>query len=223
MQNVQQTVVSQYANSPILLAIIDACNEAIDPAADFERFLRLVWDLTTAERYGLEVWGRIVGVSGVLPVPDDLQYLGFETGLPDYAPLGQAVFFNGQLSTHNFTLSDDAYRTLIFVKAAANISACSAPVFNRLLQQLFTDRGACYCTDYGHMAMRLTFEFYLEPFEFSILVTSGAMPRPTGVKSWLLQLPQRSTFGFAEAGTVWSLPFGDGPMLSQTQGAVAAA
>ena len=67
--DVAQTVISQYANSPVLLALLRRLNTALDQAANIEQFYTLVWDLRTAVGYGLDVWGRIVGVNRVLRVP----------------------------------------------------------------------------------------------------------------------------------------------------------
>ena len=51
----RQTVLSQYANSPVLLSLIDSFSDAIDRQSDIDAFYRAVWDLTTANSYGLDV------------------------------------------------------------------------------------------------------------------------------------------------------------------------
>ena len=61
MIDVQKTIISQYAHSPVLLGLIDGLNQCICPADKIEEFNRLVWDVETAEGYGLDVWGKIVG------------------------------------------------------------------------------------------------------------------------------------------------------------------
>ena len=214
MQGVRRTVISQYANSPVLLGIIDAINEAVDPAADFDVFYRLVWDLDTAEGYGLDVWGRIVGIARTLKVDIPPYNFGFSTPTRDFAPFGQAPFVSSGAVTRNYALPDDIYRKLILVKAAANIAACTPPVLNRLLTALFGDRGRCYVSDYGYMQMRYTFEFYLTLPDLAILLHSGVAPTPAGVSVAIVQLPPFATFGFAEAGPESSAPFGQAPMLS---------
>lgn len=62
MQNVEKTIISQYANSPIICALIERMNEWIDPRADIEQFYNMVFNVATAQGYGLDVWGRIVGI-----------------------------------------------------------------------------------------------------------------------------------------------------------------
>lgn len=182
MQDVRRTVISQYANSPVLLAVIDAINEAVDPAADFDLFYRHVWDIDTATGYGLDVWGRIVDVRRILTLNVPPYNFGFYTdGGDDFAPFNQAPFVSNDVVTENFTLTDDAYRKLILVKAAANISSCSVPALNALLTALFGDQGRCYVADLGNMQMRYVFEFALDPVSLAILTGSGAVPKPAGV------------------------------------------
>lgn len=213
MENWRDTVVSQFANSPIILRLIEDFDAWLDPAALFDEFYTKIWDLETAEGEGLNIWGRIVGVDRVLSFPAAPSYFGFDTGVQDFAPFGQAPFNAGATATKNYTLGDDAYRALIFVKAAANIAETSAPSLNKLLRAIFGARGRCYVNDLGAMRMRYTFEFYLRPYELSILTRAGVVPRPTGVAVSVLQQPPFTTFGFAEAGPRSAAPFGGGVLL----------
>lgn len=182
-----QTIISQYANSPVLCALITSFSEMIDPTAKIDDFFRLVFDLNTAQGYGLDVWGRIVGVSRVLNLPVAGEYLGFSQA-SDAEPFGQAPFFNRQTLTTNFALSDTAFRRLIFAKALANISDGSIPSINRILTLLFGQYGNCYVTDGGDMTMTFTFGSDLAPVDLAIVSQSGILPRPVGVSSTIVQL-----------------------------------
>lgn len=213
MENVRQTVISQYATAPSMLSLIDSINDHIDPATDFDAFYRFIWDLETAEGVGLDIWGRIVGVGRVLAIPGTAPYFGFEDG---FTPFDEGPFWNEVPITGNYTLADDAYRMLIFVKAAANISATTIPVLNRLLREVFKDRGRCFVVNTGGMTMQYRFEFYLAPYEMSILQNSGALPAPAGVEVSIVQVPLASTFGFAEAGA-GLLPFDEGTFYRKGQ------
>jgi hypothetical protein len=210
----RNTVISQYANSPTILALIDAMYDAISPDADINAFYDFVWNVDTAQGFGLDIWGRIVNVTRSLTIPGTTTYLGFneaytlatrDTGAQ---PFGQAPFYAGTPATNTYTLADDAYRTLILVKALANISDCTVPNLNKLLQTLFVGRGRCYVTDTGAMEMRYVFEFQLLPFELAILTQSGAVPRPAAVYARVLTVDVPTTFGFNEAGIYE--PFGQG-------------
>ncbi|MFU2050598.1 DUF2612 domain-containing protein [Bordetella hinzii] len=201
-----RTIISQYANSPTLRQLIRNMDEYINPDADFDRFYDYVWNVETAQGFGLDIWGKIVGVGRQLTIPGAETFLGFKeaytaaTALTGAQPFGQATFWRGEQSTQTYTLADDAYRTLILVKALANISDCTIPSLNRLLQNLFAGRGRCYVNDLGDMRMRYTFEFYLQPFELAILTQSNAIPRPAAVQASIAEIPTPNIFGFAEAG-----------------------
>lgn len=176
-----QTVISQYANSPIITTMIENFFEYLDMTADIDDFFDKVFNIDTAQGYGLDVWGRILGISRVIQVPGSDVYFGFEEALPDAEGFGQAPFFSGQPVTTNFSLSDDAYRLLLLAKAAANITDGSVASLNRLLLTLFPGRGNAYVTDGLDMTMTYTFEFALTAPELAIVTNSGVLPRPAGV------------------------------------------
>jgi hypothetical protein len=175
----QLTALSQYANSPKLLALIASFAEAMDQQANIDAFYDQVWNVATAEGWGLDVWGRIVVVSRTLQVSS--RFFGFEEGTPDYDPFNTSPYFSGGATTSSFTLSDDAYRVLIIAKAAANICDGSVPGINAILQILFPNRGPCYVTDNQDMTMTYTFGFAPTPVELAIIETSNVLPRPSGV------------------------------------------
>ncbi|WP_230973113.1 DUF2612 domain-containing protein [Burkholderia vietnamiensis] len=218
-----RTVIAQYANSPTLLQLIENFDQYIDPSADIDAFYDMVWNVDTAVGRGLDIWGKIVGLENgrLLKIPSAEINLGFkEAGTASATPFGSGVFYSGSTVTENYYLSDDAFRTLIFVKAMANISDGSIPSYNQLLQNLFKGRGRCYVNDLGNMQMRYTFEFYLQPYEIAILTQSGAMPRPTGVLATIMQVPVPNIFGFSEAGTASVAPFGQGTFFTGVLNAV---
>ena len=70
MINIQDTIASQYANSPIILSIIDTINDAIDPRFTIDDFYTILWNLRTATGWGLDIWGRIVGVNRTVQMLD---------------------------------------------------------------------------------------------------------------------------------------------------------
>lgn len=197
MKDLEQTIISQYANSPVLLTIIENMNESIDPSADLDSFYSMVWNVSTAEGFGLDIWGEIVGVSRLLVVPKVNDYLGFDES-DSWASFGQQPLYIGQ-KDGAYELSDDAYRTLIFLKALANISSATAQSYNSLLQRMFAGRGRCYAADQGDMQMQLVFEFGLKDYELAIIEQSGAFLPPAGVSMSLLNIDINATFGFSEA------------------------
>lgn len=181
-----ETIISQYANSPIITTLIGNFYDYIETTPYFEEFFDKIFNIQTAVGYGLDVWGRILGVSRVLQVPSSDQYLGFEEALPDATGFGIAPFYSGAPVTDNFSLSDDAFRLLLYAKAASNITDGGIRSLNRLLLTLFPNRGNCYVTDGLDMTMTYTFEFTLTAVELSIVTNSGVLPRPTGVAATII-------------------------------------
>jgi len=220
MIDFEKTIISQYGNSPTILQLVQNMNAYLDPRADFDAFFDYVWNVDTAQGFGLDIWGRIVNIRRELQIPNAPVYFGFKDALPGSYPFDEAPFYDGTPpATQTYKLADDAYRQLILVKALANISATNAPSLNQLLQNMFAGRGRCYVNDLGGMQLRYTFEFLLTPYEFAIMTQSGALPRPAGVNAILFQsaLP---LFGFSEAG-LSAAPFGQGVFIPQ--GAINAA
>lgn len=183
MQDFAKTIISQYSDSPVLCQLIANFNECVDPNYDLERFYLLIWNIDTAVGYGLDVWGRIVGVGRVLTI-DSTAWFGFDEQ-SDSEGWNQAAFWSGTPVTSNYTLADESYRTLILAKAAANITNGSIPAINAILLGLFPNRGNCYVVDNQDMTMIYKFTFTLSDVEKSIVTHSGVLPTPTGVLATL--------------------------------------
>ncbi len=172
MENYQATILSQYANSPKIMQLIENMNGYLDPTADLAAFYQWVWDLDQAQGFGLDIWGKILGLSR------------------NITALGTTSI-----------LDDTTYRTMLYVKAAANICATTAPALNQLFTQLFTyflDQGRAYVVDLGNMHMLYVFEFALSPLDFAILKYTNLIPHPAGVKFDILQYQGEPVFAFDE-------------------------
>lgn len=167
-EDLKSTVLSQFANSPVLTELIKDMNDYLDPMVNLNDFYNRIWDINTASGYGLDVWGRIVGVGRGITI------LGVPTTLPD-----------------------SSFRTLILIKALANITDCSIPSFNQLLTRMFSSEGKCYVTDPGGMGMGFTFEFTLSATDIAILTQSHIFPHPAGVDAYIASFNRATTFGFA--------------------------
>lgn len=179
--NVDRTLISQYAASPIVSTLIELMPQWLNTDANVDLFYNNIWNILTAVGYGLDVWGRILGFSRVVAVSIPNKYFGFtEGGTTDYDAFGAASFYSSQQTTQNVSLPDSTYRQCLMAKAAANIWNGSIPGLNAILLGLFPFRGACYVTDGPGRAMTYTFNFPLSVIEVAI-VSSGLLPRPTGV------------------------------------------
>lgn len=174
-----KTVISQYGNSSRIAALLNSVN-AVDPTRDFDGFYDWLWNVQTARGSGLDIWGRIVGVERVVNI-SPTTYFGFAEQGITVTGFGQNSFYDGVSLTSNYSLPDDAYRTLVLAKAFSNISDCSIPVINRILRDLFPNRGNCYCLDGQDMTMSYVFDFSLTAVESAIVIQSGVLPKPAGV------------------------------------------
>lgn len=194
MLNVEQTLLSQYSNSPTIVQLINNINGYLSPLANIDAFFNLVWNVDTAVGHGLDIWGRIVGVGRVLAI-ENVVYFGFQ-GPSGASGTGfnQGIFYNGETVTSNYTLLDDPFRALILAKALANISNGTIPAINQILINLFGPGGPlpvsgnCYCTDGLNMTMTYTFGSALTPVQLAIVEQSGVLPRPCGVQATVVQL-----------------------------------
>lgn len=182
MINHERTITSQFANSPTIQTLIANMNDCIDPRADLQSFYEFVWNVDTAEEWGLDIWGKIVGVKRNLQITPFPYNFGFNTEFKSFKPFNVAPFRNSNINTQRaYSLSDTAYRKLIMTKALANISSTTIPSLNKILNKLFPGRGRCYVQDLGNMAIKYVFDFKLLDYEVAIVEVSGVMPRPAGV------------------------------------------
>jgi hypothetical protein len=183
----EKTVQVQYAASPGINGII-ASFEAAECLDDFtDEFLVRVWDIDTCETFGLDIWGKIVGVSRTMSVDFDPDYFGFREArnptTPNYSmPFNQAPFYRGEPLSGVVRLENEPYRRLIKAKAFTNITDATIPSINRFLTMLFREQGRVYCTSGRDMTMSIVFEFVPSLSDIAIVQSPDVMPIPSGVK-----------------------------------------
>ncbi len=156
--NPWSVIASQYANSPIVDSLALSWTAALDPTYALQAFFDNIWNIGQGPNgYGLDVWGRIVGLKNgrTISVNQGL-YFGFNEATPSAGGIsgfnegqqqgfwGGGQFYNGEPLTINYQLSDEAFLLLIFAKAATNITNGSIPAINQILLNLFPNRGNCY-------------------------------------------------------------------------------
>lgn len=175
-----QTLESEYAQSPVTTALLESFYDAVDQTQNWDNFFDLIWNIDTAVGYGLDVWGRIVGVTRTVAV-SNITYFGFDQATPGVTTYGFGIFFSGTGSTTNVSLTDNAFRTLILAKALFNICDGSTKAINKILMSLFPGRGDAYVVDNNDMTMVYHFAFATSPVEKAIVQKSGVLPTPSGV------------------------------------------
>jgi hypothetical protein len=185
-----QTIASQYQNSPTLLSLIESMRQNLLLDDTFEKFYEYVWDIDTAQGFGLDILGRVLNIPRQFNVP---------AIFPFDAPSGL------------LSLNDDQYRIVLRAKAATNISVASIPAINAVLRTLFAGRGNAYVVNVGNMHMSYSLLFAVTGVEFGIMQQQEALPAPAAVQIDGIQSVQ-NYFGFAEAGS-WST-FGENTFAS---------
>ena len=197
--NWTQTLLSQYVDSPTITSLLNSYNSAIDPSGDILNFYNNIWNVATAVGNGLDIWGKIVGVSRFLNANTSGYYFGFEeavSGTTGSQPFNQAHFYIGKTSTTTYTLTDGQYRRLILVKAAANISNNSSSSINSLLRTEFgtpipgsnDPYGQAWVIDNLNMTFTYHLDFVPNAAQIAIITNSGVFPRPAGVQLLLTYL-----------------------------------
>ncbi|MEX9651840.1 DUF2612 domain-containing protein [Providencia sp. PROV117] len=208
MIDIRETLLSQYANSTCIVSILESVNETVDPRNDIKDFYHLAVNVLTAEGFGLDVWGRIVGINRGLSIPDpDADYFGFD-GTDKYLPFNQAPFYGDFGSESSYLMTDTTFREVIMIKAYANIINATAPNINKFLKSSFT-RGRAYFLITGHMKARYVFEYRLSALEKNLIFNHNILPRPSGVEVAVGELPYQDYFGFygSEFQTFNQAPF----------------
>lgn len=207
---IEKTIMSQYANSPRLMHILSSLWGALDPEKFTSDFYSLVMDLPNANTFGLDIWGRIVGIGRTVRFSNPSgEYFGFESG---FYPFNERPFSAPGSAFDTWELTDDAYRELILLKALSNIVYATAPNINTLMQAMFQD--TCYCLITGHMEMRYVFEFELTPYQRYLVYNTDILPRPCGVQiKIIINADVGNIFGFDGSGLQ---PFGQGVFYNAT-------
>jgi hypothetical protein len=189
-----QALLWQYNDAEKLQAIIRKKQAWLDANhQDFWRdWIRDVFDLRTANDFGLTVWSIILGIRAVTELPPT-----------DKANFGFGSFnlnFNngnfGQIGSKATFLSTEQKRLLIRMRYFQMISRCTVPEINRFLSVLFRDYGKAYVLDMNDMSYIVYVFSFLPTSDVQFLLDNfDILPRPAtvGIK-YLLNI--RPVFGF---------------------------
>lgn len=150
-----------------------------------------VFDLTTANDFGLAVWAIILGVPLVVsPDPD-----------PDKDPFGFAVddlnFNNGNFANTGggFGLTTEQKRLVLKLRYFQLVTRGAAPEINRFLEYVFGP-GAVYVADGLNMTMRYVFSQPLPSNVELVLTSYDLLPRPAAVGSDIVIIGEADGWGF---------------------------
>lgn len=181
------TVISQYANSPALTGIITNFFQAEDLTVLTDQLFDKQINIDTATGYGLDAWGRILGIARTVQLWSGKVFLGFaEPHDPAFESFGFGIFYSGSGLTTPTAEADASFRLLLLAKALTNITIGSIPAINHILLSLFPGRGNAFVTDNGGMNMTYTFTYPLSQLELAILKQTAVLPKPVGVHATIV-------------------------------------
>lgn len=180
-------MISQYANSPKFVSLVNGLTGIFSNAQTLQDWFNVVYNLKTAQGFGLDVWGSILDQGRLF------YYTDSDSGTIE------SVYLKGSQTVDGILYSEDQieeiYRQVLFLKAMANITNATLASLNQMLQFYYQGRGRVYVIEYGTMEIRYVFEFYVSKLEKAIF-TSEVMPKPTGVLASFEYIPPHEYFGF---------------------------
>lgn len=190
-----QSLLWQYERATRLQALLTAKSEwyAENQTAFWTNWYRDVFDLRTANDFGLAVWARILGFPLVAGVPGsgDRPVFGFDPTGENFENGTFGIDANGVL-----TLTTEQKRLVLFLRYFQLTSNGTPLQINEFLARTFGDLGRVYVQDGLDMTCTYLFEFAPSEALVFILQNFDILPRPAGVELKILISPA-DAFGFA--------------------------
>jgi hypothetical protein len=145
----------------------------------WSNWYRDVFDLQTANDFGLAVWSIILGQPlFVNSGPDDKPTWGFD---PYYVNFERGNFSSQTGSSHR--LKTETARVLLRLRYYNLTGSGTVPEINRALADVFADYGLAYLLDNHNMTQTYIFTFPLSSDLIFLFNYFDILPRPAGVAS----------------------------------------
>lgn len=144
-----------------------------------------VFNLKTANEFGLNVWSIILGVE--ITIDPEVEPPNSNFGFGPF----RKNFNNGNFSANagDVVLTPDDARLVLRLRYYQLILNGNVLDINKALQDVFGDLGLAYVQDNLDMTMLYVFEFSLTAEVQFILDTTDILPRPTGVDVSYIIIP----------------------------------
>lgn len=177
--NVLKAILWQYNNAPNILSLLNKKQAWYDTneVGFWEDFRANIFDLKTANDFGLSVWSIILGA----PIIYNLPGAGTKGwGFGQY----RFNFTNGNFASNTgvvYSLSTETARVILRLRYYQLTGTCTVPAINRMLADVFKGYGQVYIEDGLDMTQRYVFGFAL-PSDMQFAFTNfDVLPRPAGV------------------------------------------
>lgn len=193
--NLLRAMLWQYNDAPRLESLI-AQKEAwftTENQGFWDDWMRDVFDLRTANNFGLSVWTIILDMPlSPVPTPDPSEVRviwGFATDDENYT--------NGNFEgISGFPLDTEQVRLILRLRYFQLVTRGTVPEVNTFLNDLFLDLGPVYVVDGLGMNARYVFGFELSPDLQAVFTAFDLLPRPAGVQVDYVVIPDATTWGF---------------------------
>lgn len=200
-------LIIQYGNKSNAVSTVTAITEEFELIYDNSNILDIAYNLDTAVGKQLDIIGKIVGISRVVPFSVPKKYFGFNGHLNSY-PFGSK--FNVVVSYPfkskfeipylDSQLNDNDYRFFIKAKiiknyaTSKNIDSSNLSIQNAI-DYLFNSKA--YIIDNKDMTMTLYIDSSYDSSKLPYLENLDLLPRPQGVRyNTLVSYQEGLTFGF---------------------------
>lgn len=190
--NLLQALLWQYNDAANLQSLLEQKSDwyEINQKEFWENWYRDVFDLRTANNFGLAVWAIILG----LPLAVDKPPSGGPAfGFGDFNQNYEHGNYQGSPSS-SIVLSADQKRIVLRLRYYQLVSRGTVPEINALLNDLFGYRNV-YVLDGLDMTITYVFATALDASVQQILDQYDVLPRPAGVEIKYLVVG-RKVFGF---------------------------
>ena len=162
----------QYNNAPAINSLINAKQNWFNrnQTEFWNDWVKNVLNITTANDYGLSIWGALLQVPRVYNVEGD-----------------------------DITLTTNQYRTVLLARLKLLHTRATVPEINKLLKFLFGQYGKAYVVDNFDMTITYRFNFNLSALQLAVLQNVTLLPRPAGVQA-VIVASDNVVFGFNGSG-----------------------
>lgn len=195
--DVLKSLLWEHDNAERLKYLIKKKQEFIDVAhRDFwDGWYRDVFDVNTANDFGLEVWSRILNIrlNATIEPGSKAAVFGFGATNKNF---GNGSFY--RQSAGEVGVITEQKRLIIKLRYLQLVSRATVPETNRVLKDLFSDQGNVFVVDSNDMTFS-TYFFTFAPDSQTqfILEKYDLLPRPSGV-GVKYQISVRPSFGFGQ-------------------------
>lgn len=193
--NLLRAMLWQYNDATRLEALVRQKQEWFDAENQgfWEDWQRDVFDLRTANAFGLSVWAIILDMPLTISSGSDP---GEERVVFGYA-LDDENFDNGNFEPWvELPLTIEQSRLILRLRYFQLVTRGTVPEVNQYLQALFADQGSAYAVDGLNMTARYVFGFPLSTELQQVFSLFDLLPRPAGVFVDYVVIPDATTWGF---------------------------